>query len=163
MRFFTRWRQFKPHRPWSVPSYSSIISVALVAAGTGTASFSGATIVSATLSSAGAATETGAGGSTASTTNTASGVGTASFNGAGILTGALSSTGTGALSGSGGAYYVITLNAAGSSTSSFGTELRQIVSRRMLQDPVNCVLAGDQERLKGAKISGKLLKGIFRE
>jgi hypothetical protein len=55
------------------------------------------------------------------------------------------------------------MTASGAAVATFGTELRQIISTNMLQNPVNCVLAGEQVGFKTGRISGRALRRTFGE
>lgn len=163
MPIFVRWRRFFVKHQWVPSSKSGIFSAALTAAGIGAAAFTGQTIIPGVLTAAGAATESAAGVPVGVATNTSSGVGTASFVGSGILTGVLSSSGLASSSLVGVGVGQGVFSSSGIGSAQFGTEFRQIISRNILQNPVDCVLAGQQEEFKKGRASIAVLKRIFRE
>lgn len=128
-------------------------------------------VVSGVLTATGAASQSVAITPIATGAVSSAGVGSASFVGAGVISGSMSVSGAGAFTPVTTAFNVASFSMPGSAAVSFGTELRQIISRNMLQDPVDCVLAGQQDGEEGKSkldprrgfMSYRALRGIFRE
>lgn len=141
---------FRPPRParrigryrWFPPG-SPILTAAGTSAGIAAAAGVGVALITAVGTTAGSASVTGAG--------------------AGVISAAGSSAGAATVSGSASAFYVAVGTAAGSSDAEGVTELRQIVSTAMLQNPVNCVLAGMQVSFKTGRAQGRAMRHAFGE
>lgn len=157
-------RKFFAHRSrWFPGGASTIISATFSIAGVASSAIVAAAVTPTTFTAAGAATESPVGGAIAAASLSSAGVGGSSLVGAGVLTGVLSATGVGSASFAGGTYSVMTFQFAGTSAVAMGTELRQIVSTKMLQNPVDCVLAGDQDLVRRGRVSGRALRRAFGE
>lgn len=143
MRFFVRWRRFRAKHQWVPASFASIVV--------------------GVLSSSGAATDSSTGISRATATFSSAGVGSSSLVGAGVIGSALSSSGTATASFDGKSFSVAALSASGVAAVSIAADLHQVISRSMLQDPVDCVLAGEQTEFKKGFAPFNALRGIFNE
>lgn len=116
----------------SFKAASSAVSGTLSATGTGSASFSGITIVASALSAAGSASVSEAGGGITAASMTAAGSASSALVGNKVLTGSLSSSGSASSSLSGSSVLGAVLSATGSAIASMAAELKQIVSTNMI-------------------------------
>jgi hypothetical protein len=136
---------------------------AVSAIGSAAASFVGVNVNSGALSSAGSSSVADAGAATAAGTASIAGVASLSLVGAGVLSGALAINGQAVLSPFGFPVLVGVLAVSGQASQEIRAELRQIISTNMLQNPVNCVLAGEQVSFKTGRAAGKALRHAFGE
>lgn len=114
-------------------------------------------------SAAGLATATGVGASTASSAGTSAGAATVAATGAGVLSAAGSAAGTATVAGVGQPFFTAVGTAVGVATVTGVSIILPFTSRRVLQDPVDCVIAGQQNEFRKARANFGALRGIFRE
>lgn len=128
-------------------------------------SFAGIAIVAASLSAAGSASMSDAGASTAAGTMSIVGLATASFASASVLTGTLSASGNSSTAIVGAGVLTGVLSISGEATATFVKVLDQVVSTRMIQNPVDYTLAGDQrDGRKGLRGNSRIIRRhIFDE
>lgn len=114
-------------------------------------------------SAAGTSTVSGVGRSTASSVGSSSGDATAAAVGAGVFGSVGSSIGVATVSATARPIFHAIGTAAGSSVVSGIAIILPITSRNVLQNPVDCVMAGNQREFKKGRAPFGALRGIFCE
>lgn len=120
-------------------------------------------VVEAVGSSTGAATVSGIGSSTASSVGSSAGSATVTSVGAGVIASVGSSAGVATVTAVGKPFFAAVGTAAGSSDVTGVAIILPFTSRNVLQDPVDCVLAGQQREFRKGSANFGALRRIFRE
>lgn len=113
--------------------------------------------------SSGTSTVSGVGRSTASSVGSSTGTATVTSVGAGVIGVVGSSAGAATVAAFGQPIFAAVGTAFGSSVVTGIAIILPITSRNVLQDPVDCVMAGNQRKFKTGRAHFGALRGIFRE